>query len=220
MKNFTVVILTDNKPLYQNLLNLLTKMGFHSIFIAKSYQEAISLASVHQLDIILSSTGIKGEYDGINAVRVVQKSQKLVVIFMCTTHDKTLLQKLAEVDFIGYIKHFNKEELESLMVIAIEKTKLKHTQTSLKKSKNYRFCIQTNILYKDKNPCSLSKKERLFLGILFTNLEILLPYSLIDNILWPNGVSENTRRTFLYRIKKKFPDLEIQIIKGIGVKLE
>jgi len=73
-------------------------------------------------------------------------------------------------------------------------------------------------LFRDDKAVLLAKKERLFFSLFFANLGVVIPYSLLDDAVWEEHiVNDNTRRTFLYRVKKRFPELPFEIVKNIGL---
>ena len=221
MKKLNVLILEDEITIYQRITKILQKMGFVNIFIAASHTEALDLASRHRFHIMLSAVKIGDGYDGVDTVKVLQELYNLTVIFICSYSDEEILSRVVEVDFIGYlIKPCREDELQTLISIAIKKSQFQQSLSYLKVLGQYRFDVDKNILYKQNNPITLTKKEQLFFSLFFHNLGVLIPYSVIDEIVWKNNsVNDNTRRTFLYRIKKRFPDLHFQTINNTGIIL-
>ncbi len=221
MKKLNVLIFEDEIIVYQRLTKILQKMGFVNIFVAVNHTEALELASNHQFHIMLSAIKIGERYDGINTVKVLQKLYDTTVIFICSYGNKEILSRVVEVNFIGYlIKPCREEEVQTLISIAVRKSQLKESISSEKVLGKYRFDSSKNILYEEDRPITLTKKEQLFFSLFFNNLGVLIPYSVIDEIVWKNNnVNDNTRRTFLYRIKKRFPTLQLQTVNNIGIKL-
>lgn len=143
------------------------------------------------------------------------------MIFICSYGNEEILSRVVEVDFIGYlIKPCREDEVQTLLSIAIKKSQFQRSLSSEKVLGKYRFDIDKNILYEENHPITLTKKEQLFFSLFFHNLGVLIPYSVIDEVVWKNNsVNDNTRRTFLYRIKKRFPDLHFQTINNTGIIL-
>ena len=221
MKKLNVLIFEDEIIVYQRLTKILQKMGFVNIFVAVNHTEALDLASNHQFHIMLSAIKIGDRYDGVDTVKVLQKLHDPTVIFICSYGNKEILSRVVEVNFIGYlIKPCREEEVQTLISIAIRKSQVKESISSEKVLGKYRFDSSKNILYEENHPITLTKKEQLFFSLFFHNLGVLIPYSVIDEIVWKNNsVNDNTRRTFLYRIKKRFPDLHFQTINNTGIIL-
>ena len=221
MKKLNVLIFEDEIIIYQRLTKILQKMGFVNIFVAVNHTEALDLASRHRFHIMLSAVKIGDGYDGVDTVKVLQKLYDPTVIFICSYSNEEILSRVVEVNFIGYlIKPCREDELHTLMSIAIKKSQLQESISSEKVLGKYRFDDSKNILYEEGRPITLTKKEQLFFSLFFRNLGILIPYSAIDEIVWQNNsVNDNTRRTFLYRIKKRFPELHFQTINNTGIIL-
>ncbi len=221
MKKLNVLILEDEIIIYQRLTKILQKMGFVNIFVAVNHTEALDLASRHRFHIMLSAVKIGDEYDGVDTVKVLQELYDPTVIFICSYGNEEILSRVAEVNFIGYlIKPCREEEVQTLIAIAIKKSKFQQSISYLKVLGQYRFDVYKSILYKQNHPVTLTKKEQLFFSLFFNNLGVLIPYSVIDEIVWKNNsVNDNTRRTFLYRIKKRFPELHFQTINNTGIIL-
>lgn len=219
MKDRKVLILEDDDVIYRQLTRLLHKMGFVHIFAAKSHTQAVALASDHHFDIMLSVVKIEDGYDGIDAAKVLQQMYDTAVIFLCTHSDDEIISRLVEVKIIGYlIKPFREEALQTLITLAIIKAKAKEPSAAFKIVGAYTFNVETSLLSKDTKAIRLSKKEQLFFSLYFRSLEFIVPYSVIDETIWPQQkVKVNTRRTFLYRIRKRFPDLPFKIVKDIGI---
>ena len=221
MKKLNILILEDKRAIYQDIVSTLQKMGLVNIFIAENQFEALDMASKCRFHIMISAVKIGNGYDGVDTVKILQKIYNLTVIFICSYGDEEILSRVAEVDFTGYlIKPCREDELQTLISIAIKKSQIQQSLSYLKVLGQYRFDIDKNILYKQNQPVTLTKKEQLFFSLFFHNLGVVIPYSVIDGTLWTdNSVNDNTRRTFLYRIKKRFPDLHFQTINNTGIIL-
>lgn len=100
------------------------------------------------------------------------------------------------------------------------KYKLGYNKTHLIKYKNYSFDKIKNKLYKNQKQIFMTRKELLLLSLLFKNQGLIVRYHILDKIVWYNSdVTDNARRTFIYRLKTKFNDLNIKIERNLGVGL-
>ncbi len=207
--------------IYQDIVDILQEMGLVNIYNAKNQPEALDLASRYRFHIMLSAVKIGNGYDGIDTVKVLQKLYTLSVIFICSSSAEEIVSRVAEVNFTGYlIKPWREVELRALISIAIKQSKQQRSLSYLKVLGQYRFDVDKNILYKQNQPVTLTKKEQLFLSLFFHNLGTIIPYSVIDEVIWKNNsVNDNTRRTFIYRIKKRFPDIDFKTINNTGIIL-
>jgi len=219
MKRLNVLILENEPVTCQSLVQILQKLGVVNIFTASNHKEAFGLALQYRFHIMLSAVKIDGRYDGVETVKSLRGLYSFAVIFICSYNDEKTLLKVSEVEFIGYLlKPYRVDEIETLVAIAIKKYNFLDDEGVLKVSGAYSFDCYKNILYKNGNIITLTKKERLFFSLFFHNLDVVLPYNILDEILWTNtNVHNNTRRTFLYRIRKRFPGLDFKIIRNVGI---
>lgn len=220
MVNINVLILEDEFIIFTHLKKLLKNIGFTNIYIAKTYSQALELASQHTIHILLSDINIDGEVDGIETAKVLQKLYTLAVVFITAYNDDETLKRAAKVDFMGYLlKPYREDELRTLISLIIRKYHFCQSAL-LKVSGKYIFDMEEQSLYKDAKHIKLSEKEKKFFQLVFNNLRSIITYEMIDEVVWSHEpVSDNTRRTFIYRVKQKFQDLEMQTIKDMGIQV-
>ena len=221
MENINLLILEDEYIIFTHIAQTLKKIGFTNVFIAKTYYEALELASKHQFHIMFSDIKIEGEIDGIDTARVLQNMfNNLAVVFITAYNDEATLARASKVDFFGYLlKPYREDELKTLISLILKKYRF--TESSLLKiSGKYIFDMDEMCLYREAKKVKLSTKEEKFFQLVFNNLGAIVPYSIIDEVIWIDSVvSDSTRRTFIYRIKQNFPDLELETIQSIGIKV-
>lgn len=202
------------------LMRTLKQIGYTNIYTATTYTKALELSSICRFDMMFADIDLQDTYDGIDTVKALQKVHNLAVIFITAYDDEDTLSRVAEVEFIGYLlKPYRIDELKALISIAIKKFNF-HNTSSIKISGNYRFDLSKNIFYEESEVIILTKKEKFFFSLIFNNQGVTISYIDIDEIVW-NGesVSDNTRRMFIYRIKKRFPTLQLHTVNNIGIKL-
>ncbi len=222
MYNFNILILEDETIICMHSAKTHHEIGCENVYTAQTYAEALTLASEYRFHILFSDIRLENsQYDGIDTARALQKLQNPIVIFITAYNDKEILSRVTEVEFLGYLlKPYRVDELQTILSLAVNKCKLPDAHTSVIVSGNYSFHLQDNTLYRVEEKIELSKKEQLFFSLLFNNRSLLIPYPVIEEIVWcGESVSGNTRRTFIYRVKKRFPDLNIQIMKNDGIRL-
>jgi len=221
MNNLNVLILEDELIIYVHLKKTLTKLGFKHIHIAKDAKRAFEIASKTKIDILFSDIKINGDIDGIDAAKTLQNLYKLPVVFITAYKDQDILLRASEVDFIGYLlKPYRVDELEALINLTIAKYRLMIKTDSVIKINSYAFDKTNNKLFKNNQEIKLTKKEQLFIALLFNSKGYLVPYTIIDEAIWQGKVvTDNTRRTFLYRVKNKLVGLEFCVQKSIGILL-
>ncbi len=86
--------------------------------------------------------------------------------------------------------------------------------------KNYYFDpINKNLFFKDQL-INLSIKEKILLDLLFEAKGKIVSFEILDYYIWPhNPVSTSSRRTLIYRLRKKLKNELIETIPAFGYKL-
>lgn len=220
MRDINILIVEDEFIIYTHLKKLLKKIGFHHIYIAKTHSQALEAASRHTIHIVLSDINIDDETDGIETAKDLQQLYELAVVFITAYNDDETLKRAAKVDFIGYLlKPYREDELRTLISLIVQKYHFANSSV-WKELGNYRFDTEEKILMQDGKKIKLTEKEKKFFQLAVNNPESIITYDIIDQVVWSHEpVSENTRRTFIYRVKHKFPDLNFQTIKDMGIKI-
>ena len=220
MKDLNVLIVEDEIVIYMHIMKTLQKLGFQNIKIVKSAKEAFEIMEKLHIDLVFSDIKIDGDTDGIELSKTLQKLYNTPIIFITAYKDEETLIRASEVDFVGYLlKPYRHDELEALIKIAISKYRLKSTNDFIYLN-DYQYNKDTKELYYQEKSIHLTKKETLFIALMFTNLDILIDYETLDKSVWfEEYVSDNTRRTFIYRLKQKLPSLNLQIEKNLGIGL-
>ncbi len=198
----------------KKLIQTLTKFDFKTIEKVSTLHEIVNVLSKSKIDMIFSQikndTSVKNLYN-------IQKKYRIPIICISTCKDKKILQELSRVDILGYLlKPIRVDELEILIYLSLEKLNF----SSLIKYKNFTYYTNSQKIIKNNEEIYLSKKEGHLIFILLTNINTNINYETIDKHIWDdNYVNDNTRRNFIYRFKKKFPEFNIKIEKGIGLGL-
>ncbi len=221
MKNLNVLILEDELIIYVHLKMTLKKLGLEHIHIARDAKSAFEIASKIKIDILFSDINIEGDIDGVDTAKTLQNLYKLPVVFITAYKDQEILLRASEVDFIGYLlKPYRVDELETLIKLAIVKYELINKVDNFITLNDYKFDKTKNKLLKDNKEVKLTKKEQLFVSLMFNSKGNIVPYSIIDETLWQDrAVNDNARRTFIYRVKSKLVGLEFHIENSIGIAL-
>lgn len=218
MSKIGILVLEDEIVTYMYISQKLKEFGYENIYIARNSKDALEITSENKIDLMFSDINIEGDVDGIDTAYTIQKLYKTPVIFITAYNDKELLKRVSKIDTLGFLlKPFRADELETLINLAIEKFHLGAENNDLI-YKNYVFNKENHLLLKNGIEIELSKKEQLFVGLLFTNKNNPISYEVLDKTLWfDKCVSDNARRTFIYRFKHKFDDFEINIEKNVGL---
>ncbi len=221
MKDFNILILEDESMIALRIKQLLGKNNFNVIGIASDYEKAIKLIQEYKVDLILADITIKGYLNGIETVKIIQKSFHILTIFLTSHQEDKFLKQASEVNFIGYlVKPFTEEILIREVKLAYHRYLNNLGDPLIKLKSNYSYDLNAQVLIKDKKKIILSKNEKFFLHILILNKNCIVLNETIDHLLWnDNPVDDVSRRHLLFRLRKKLPELTIETIKATGYKL-
>jgi len=210
-----ILILEDDAIIAMDIETSLESLDSHSLYKANSMKEAILVAQKTKIDIVISDIKIKGEANGIEASSYLQRLHKSQVIFLTSYSDEKTLLDASSVDYSGYIIKPVKEE-ELLANIKLLTHKIKNINSKEIINDDYYFDRRHAVLYHKNEAVTFSPKEQQLFLLLYNSKNLLVPHSIIDEIIWSNDVSDTTRRQLFFRLKGKLPDLKFEAIKYGG----
>jgi DNA-binding response OmpR family regulator len=222
MKKINILIIEDTTLTAQKMKRTLQWAGYHVVAIASRSENALEAMFKEHIDIIIADINIKGELNGIETAKLIQKNFNVPVIFLTSYHDDTTLAEASSVNFTGYIvKPYLDAHLLREVKLASFRFGLNNKLEPIELSNGYIYDIQNKVLLKDNQAIILTKKEEQFLHILIQNKNQIVTNEYIDLVIWHeyNTYDEN-RRQLLFRLRKKIPNLDIQTIKGKGYILK
>ncbi|MDZ7818685.1 MAG: hypothetical protein U5K55_08715, partial [Aliarcobacter sp.] len=155
----------------------------------------------------------------VDTAKILQSLYKVPVIFITAYNDKATLNRVCEVDFIGYlIKPYRVDELETLIFFAVSKFELLEAQDTFIKIGEYKYNKIINELFYKNEKINLTKNETKLIQLIINVPCKIISYKTIEETLWIGEViSDDTRRQFLYRFKKKLPHFPIKLEKVWGI---
>lgn len=215
-----ILIIEDDTFIAMQLEDTIVNMGHFVVGIVDNAKDAFELAKKKNIDLVISDINIEGELNGIETSKILQELYGLAIIFITAYKDKETLEGVSNLTAAYIVKPFRQEEVEALIEIAILKFSLPKLKQWIKIDKNYTYNMQDKKLFYRDNELSLTKKEELFISLLLSSQHSIVPYEVIDIVLWKEDVVTNdTRRQLIYRFKRKMPDFPIKLIKGKGYTL-
>ncbi|RXJ97413.1 DNA-binding response regulator [Malaciobacter molluscorum] len=161
------------------------------------------------------------DMNGVEFIKEVRKSNKNVCIIVQTayTTEKYLLS-LVEMHIEKYlIKPLSLEKLIDTLEYCLNTT-LNKKITYKKLPDGYEYDWNQKILLHNKELISLTKKEILFLELLFKNINNITSYEELQNVVWQDSVmTDNALRSLIRNLRKKLPKDFIVNLSGIGYKV-
>ncbi len=127
-----VLIVDDEAPARKRLIRLINSFAdFNVIGEARNGQEAIDMCAKHEPEIVLMDVRMPG-VDGMEAAKVINKSEHPPAIIYCTAYSDHALQAFAThaVDYL--LKPVNKERLLESLITSTQLTKAQVLQQDIK----------------------------------------------------------------------------------------
>jgi PAS domain S-box-containing protein len=126
MQEKSVLIVEDEGVVALSIQAALTKMGYKVVGIAVTGNEAISLATTHNPDVILMDIHIKGDMDGIQTTEKLNEITDIPIIFLTAYADDETVRRAIKTKSHSYlVKPYNPRELYSNIEFAIYKRRMK-----------------------------------------------------------------------------------------------
>jgi DNA-binding response OmpR family regulator len=222
MKKINILIIEDTTLTAQKMKRTLQWAGYHVVAIASRSENALEAMFKEHIDIIIADINIKGELNGIETTKLIQKNFNVPVIFLTSYHDDTTLAEASSVNFTGYIvKPYLDAHLLREVKLASLRFGLNNKIEAIRLDNEYIYDVQNKVLLKNNQKITLTKKEEQFLYILIQNKNSVISNEYVDLTLWhDNATYDENRRQLLFRLRKKVPELDIQTIKGVGYILK
>ncbi|PLY08826.1 MAG: hypothetical protein C0625_01270 [Arcobacter sp.] len=222
MKKINILIIEDTTLTAQKMKRTLEWAGYHVVAIASRSENAIEAMFKEHVDIIIADINIKGELNGIETTKLIQKNFNVPVIFLTSYHDDTTLAEASSVNFTGYIvKPYLDAHLLREVKLASFRFGLNNQIKPIQLNNEYVYDVQKKVLLKNNQEINLTKKEEQFIYILIQNKNTIVSNEYIDLTLWhENTTYDENRRQLLFRLRKKVSELDIQTIKGVGYILK
>lgn len=214
-----LLIVEDDSVIGLYIQKIAVSSGCEVVGIASDANSAYAYAKAEKIDLLVTDIKIKGEDDGIDAARILQKQYGMPVIFVTAFHDSQTLKRAADVESIGYlVKPIRKTEFEVLLQLCQNRNGSADTKVL---KNGYRYNSVKQLLFYQDKEVDLSEKEHALLSILVRAGGNVVSYSDIDEVLWyDRPVSDTARRQLLHRLKGKLLGLEIEVVKKVGYRLE
>lgn len=222
-----ILIVEDQTVISLGLKREITKLGYEVVATATNYEEALQSIEETTPDIIIMDIHLGNDCkDGIdiaNAIRL--EGNQTPILYITAYSDEITLSRAAQTNPVGYMtKPYKNDDLKSSLILTIYKIEQANKEMieKIRKPLGYDYYYDPeneNLFYKDK-PIQLSVKESTLLKMLYEAKEMIVPFSKLEYIIWPDGpVSNSTLRTLNYRLRAKLDNKLIETIPSFGIKL-
>ena len=124
MNNTKILIVDDEKLVAIELKSQLEELGYNSVDISTTGEDAIELALETNPDVILMDSMLKGNMDGIETAKTLHSYQDIPIIYITDYSDENTLKRAKLTEPYGYIiKPLKIKEVNATIQLAIHKYK-------------------------------------------------------------------------------------------------
>jgi len=175
MNNKQILIVEDERLIALNHKLILKDLGFVNAIIVSNGEEAMEYVKNKKPDLILMDINLENKMDGVDVATQIFSKYRIPIIFVTAYSDSKLIDRAKKAGSYGYmIKPFNKEELNAMIEMALDKAKVENELEKSKKklaeessNKDKFFSIISHDL---KNPLSVIMSTADFLDVEYDTL--------------------------------------------------
>lgn len=174
MKTATILVVEDEVIVSMDIMNSLEAMHYFPLCAVRTGDEAVIKAREYAPDVVLMDIKIPGTMDGIDAAGIIREELGIPVIFVTSSADDTIIERIKLVNPYGYVlKPFMEMELKIAIEIALSR---KSAETRDKQGE-----MQENLTGDEekpdedtREPTSLSTIRTLLIEDFFGDIALLL----------------------------------------------
>jgi len=121
MKSKKILIVEDEVILAESHKDKLNSFGIEKVFLAKSKEEAITLLSLHDFDLVLLDVRLEKGFEGIELGEYIFVKYPSPFIYLTAHSDKSTIEKMIKSKPYGYLsKPVRKSDLFALISLVFE----------------------------------------------------------------------------------------------------
>jgi|GEM_PF-1439740 len=202
-----IIIVDDDLVSQLYMEQILKSLGHDIICKAKSGPEGVEKTKEYLPDIVFMDISMPGDYDGIEAARIIEVNFNIPIIFITAYEIDQFLNRVREVGPFGYImKPFKEVEVKASIYIALYRkemeNKLKNNIKKYKKSFFFQILISNFLVELNKTYDIYDKLDDLLLNIRKTvEVDSICIYELKENNILKDVCSSIDKKT----VKEEFP---------------
>lgn len=223
-RNFSILIVDDEKNLLENLYNFLKNKGFKKVYTAKNLKESRFKLKNFKIDLIVLDLMLP-DGSGFDLLKEVRKTSDIAVIILSALDGIDDRREGFENRADDYlVKPFFPDELLWRIDAILRRSKKINSQEKIKLG-NVIFNKSKGILIKNGEEIALTATQFKILAYLSENINKIVSIDRILDNIWEDSYGyENTLITHIYRLREKLEDNPrdpkiLITIKGLGYKL-
>src|SRR5512146_2781300 len=107
------MIIEDEAIIAKDIENILLNYGYNITGVFSKAEDAIESLKSAKPDLILMDVVLKGEIDGIEAAKIINKTMRIPIIFVTAFADDITISRIKKTEPYGYfLKPFEEKELQ------------------------------------------------------------------------------------------------------------
>ena len=219
LKDFKVLFVEDEDKIRKHIANSLAYL-VQEVKESSNGIEALKVLKGFSPDIIITDLKMP-LMNGIEFIKNVRDNDRKVCIIVLTAHTNSeYLLELIDMHIEHFIiKPMNFEKLLDVLQ-KCEKSILEQKSVKHILPLEYFYDEDKKILTYKNEAIKLTKKEILFLELLFKNSFRIVSYDEIESYVWDETVmTDNSVRSLVKNLRRKLPINLIENLSGIGYKL-
>lgn len=220
LSDLTLLYIEDNKELREQFVRIL-KSKFKRVIEAKDGLEALKKYKLYYPDMMLVDINIP-KVDGLEVIEFVRKNDNHTpIIVLSAFSDQTKLLRAIKLGLSDYlIKPVPQKKLISIfetLAVTFEKRVKEEGTVTLKNG--YIWHSNEKRLFYNNEIITLTKRERIFFQFMLKQLNSVVSFSRIINLIWEEEEYETAYSSLshlLKRLRKKLPEELIENVYGEG----
>lgn len=221
-ENLAVLYIENDPEVRQRGSSLMRENGL-KVYETVDTTNGCELFRKQEIDIVMVDLELPDK-SGLNFIHCLREKDVLTPVIITTDHsDKETLFEAINLDITRYlVKPCKESELLEALQLAIKKSISCHPITYSKLNHGFSYDpINKTINNPDGTVGQLTKKEHLLIELLLKNKKHIVPYDVIEMLVWEGGMmSMDALRTLIRGIRKKTYTDIISNHNGIGYKMD
>lgn len=219
LKDFNILFVEDEDKIRKHVVGALNYLA-KEVVAACNGVEALDAMSKFEPDIIITDIEMP-IMNGIELIKTIRQKDKDMCIIVLTAYtNNEYLMELIDMHIEHFIvKPINFEKLLDALQKCEESIRMKK---NIQRTLPLGYCYDEDkkLLSYKQQEIKLTKKEIVFLELLFKNLNRIVTYEEIEEYVWEDSImTENSIRSLVKNLRKKLPVNLIENLSGMGYKL-
>ena len=142
-KRTKVLVVEDEVIVARDVVNMLQSLGYESISVTSTSEDAIKTAKKESPHIVLMDIMLEGKMNGVEAADFIYTKLNIPIVYLTSYAEENIIQKAKKTEPFGYLlKPFEERDLQTTIEIALYKFEM---EMKLKRREKWLSTILTNI---------------------------------------------------------------------------